>query len=397
MTYQSQNVATGRHILPDLTRAFALIGIALVNVGYIAWPSMSGYLDGGLATGADVASHYTVSALFLYKSYTLFSFMFGVGFAYQITSAERRGVSFTGQYWRRIIGLVVLGMLHVALLFQGDILVIYAILGSLLFLFRNASGRTLMRWAVAVYAVQVLIWVIFAGLMWLGATYQPEAMAEQQAIFDATAVETRAIFGNGTFSEAMNQRLLEWGEVITAGVLMQGFGAFSFFLLGLAAVRAGVIANPNAPIWQRARRVFLPIGLIGSALAAWVLLRAASVTDPNFMVGLMLITLFSPLASAGYLGLMARWAQAPDSALRTFVARGGTATLTAYLMQSLLFSLIFNGYGLGLFGSLGAFWCTLIAFGVALISIIFSSLWRMRFKRGPFEAVLRGWTYLGTR
>lgn len=397
MDYASQSAAAGRHILPDLVRAFALIGIALVNVAYIAWPSMAGYLGDGLTTDADFAAHFVVSALFLYKSYTLFSFMFGVGFAYQITSAERRGASFAGQYWRRIVGLLVLGFVHIALLFQSDILVIYAILGACLFLFRKAAARTLLRWAIALYIVQIALMGVFAALMWMGATYSPEGMAQQQAIFEAASERAHAVFGAGTFGESVAQRLTEWGDVVVYGLFMQGFGALSFFLFGLAAVRAGAIADPSAPIWQRSRRVFLPIGLVGSTFGAWVFAGATGITDPDMMIGLFLVTLFSPFSSAGYLGLIAKWAQAPGGPLRTFLARGGTATLTAYLMQSLLFSLIFNNYGVGLFGSLGAFWCTVIAFIVALFSIVFSSLWRARFKRGPFEEALRRWTYLGAR
>ncbi|QBK30968.1 DUF418 domain-containing protein [Roseitalea porphyridii] len=156
-------------------------------------------------------------------------------------------------------------------------------------------------------------------------------------------------------------------------------------------------AAARSPIWRRSRRIFLPVGLVGSAAGAWVLGQASVMIDPEMLIGMVLITLFGPFASAGYIGLIARWAEAPPSATKTFLARGGTATLTAYLTQSLIFSLIFNAYGLGLFGSLGVAACTAIAFLVALVSIGFASLWRSRFERGPMEVLLRRWTYLGTR
>lgn len=66
-------------------------------------------------------------------------------------------------------------------------------------------------------------------------------------------------------------------------------------------------------------------------------------------------------------------------------------------MQGLILSLIFNAYGFGLFEQVGAAGCVAIAFGVALFTVIFASLWRTKFKRGPLEYVLRGWTYLGAR
>ncbi|MEL7231763.1 MAG: DUF418 domain-containing protein, partial [Pseudomonadota bacterium] len=76
---------------------------------------------------------------------------------------------------------------------------------------------------------------------------------------------------------------------------------------------------------------------------------------------------------------------------------GGTASLTAYLLQGFLFTLVFYEYGLGLYEEIGAAACIGIALIVALFSIAFTSLWRTAFKRGPLEAILRGWTYLGAR
>lgn len=397
MTDRPAPAGTERAILPDLVRAFALVGIALVNVQYLAWPAMTGYPDAAFATQGDVAAYWAVNALFLLKSYTLFAFMFGAGFAYQILSAQRRGAGFSAEYWRRIVGLLVLGIAHVALLFQGDILVIYAILGAFLFLFRNAGTRTLIRWAIAVYVVQVLIVVALAGLAWLGASMAPEVMAAEAAALQEQADRATRVFGSAGFAEAAALRLAEWSEIVVYGLMLQGPGAFAFFLFGLAAVRGGAIADPGAPIWRRSRRIFLPVGLVGSAAGAWVLGQASVMIDPEMLIGMVLITLFGPFASAGYIGLIARSAEAPPSATKTFLARGGTATLTAYLMQSLIFSLIFNAYGLGLFGSLGVAACTAIAFLVALVSIGFASLWRSRFERGPMEVLLRRWTYLGTR
>ena len=121
MNYTAETDAAGRHVLPDLARSFALIGIALVNVSVIAYPMMSGYLDGGLRSPADYGADFLVSALFLFKSYTLFAFMFGVGFAYQIMSAEKYGANFKAQYIRRILGLLAFGALNIVFLFAGDI------------------------------------------------------------------------------------------------------------------------------------------------------------------------------------------------------------------------------------------------------------------------------------
>lgn len=397
MTYQSESAAAGRHVFPDLARAFALFGIALVNVGVFAYPMMSGYHAGGLRSGIDYTAWFLVCAFFLFKSYSIFSFMFGVGFAYQIDAAERRGVSFPGRYARRILGLLFFGALNISLLFFGDILVVYAVLGAILFFFRKAGVKTLVRWAIAVYIIQILLSLFFTGSLWIGTTYAPEGMAEEYARIEEADARALATFAAGGFADAAAFRIKTWTENIIFMFAMQGFGAFSFFLFGLAAVRSGLIARPEAAFWSRARRVHLPVGVALALIGAGLIVRAETFMDPVAMTGMTVTTLASPFASAGYLGLIAKWAAGRDSAVRTFFARGGTATLTAYLLQGLLFSLIFSAYGLGLYAKPGAAACTLIAAAVAFVSLAFSSVWRTRFARGPLEAMLRGWTYLGAR
>ena len=397
MSYAQETKDANREIFPDLARAFALFGICLVNVGVIAWPMMSGYGAAGTATSVDQAAFFGVNALFLMKSYTLFSFMFGVGFAYQMQSAQRRGIGFAGRYWRRILGLLAFGLINIAFLFQGDILVMYAILGSLLFLFRNSSARTLSGWAIGTYVLQVIL----VGLMALGmiafSQFDPENYAIEMATMTSDAIADSDAFRSGTFAGTITQRFIDWGGVITFGTMMQGIGAFSFFLFGLSAVKRGTIANPSAPFWKRSRRVFLPIGLIISAVGAWFILQGGGGFGPQMLIGMFIIMLGSPFSTAGYLGLIAKWAETPDGAIKTFLARGGTSSLTAYLMQGLILSLIFNAYGLGLFEQIGAAGSIAIAAGVALFTIVFASFWRTQFKRGPLEYVLRSWTYLGAR
>lgn len=396
-SYVDDTAAAGREILPDLTRAWALFGIAVVNVGVLSWPMMSGYHDGGLTNAADYTAFYLVAGLFMMKSYSLFSFMFGVGFAYQMQSAERRSVGFAGRYWRRILGLFLFGLLNIFCFFIGDILVIYSVLGTVLFLFRKAGAKTLLGWAVAIYILQVLFIALTAFAVWAGVTYAPEEMAKAATQMGELDVGAREVFTTAGFLETSLYRLATYGQNFVNFLFFQGVGALSFFLFGLAAVKSGVIANPAAPIWKRARWVALPIGLVISGAGAWLSLHGKGVLDPAMMTGLLLITLGSPFSSFGYIGLIAKWAEGTGGPIRTFFARGGTSSLTAYLMQNAILSFTFSAYGLGLFAKLPALTCILIGAGVALFSIAFTSLWRLWFARGPMEVILRNWTYLGAR
>lgn len=397
MDYLDETRAAGRHIFPDLARAMALIGIALVNVGLFAWPAMQGYAAGGLKTPLDEGAYFAVDALFLMKSYTLFSFMFGVGFAFQIASAERAGASFTARYWRRIIGLFAFGAINIVFLFQGDILFIYGVLGSVLFLFRNVEAKSLIRWALALYTIQVLVLAAMTGFVWLGQTFAPADMAEAAAQMASDGAALREIFAGPDFWAIVAARVSQWGQFVPMMFLFQGIGAMSFFLFGLAGVRMGTISRPEAPFWKTCRRVYLPIGILGSALGAWFISSAGSMIETDMMVGTTLVALFSPFSSAGYLGLIAKWSERKPGPVTTFLARGGTSSLTAYLLQNLLFTLVFYGFALGFHAQLGAAACIAIALAVALASIIFTSLWRVAFRRGPLEEILRRWTYLEAR
>ena len=398
MSYLQETKEAGRHVFPDLARAWALFGIALVNVGLFAYPAMKGgYSAGGLETGLDQAAFFGVNALFAMKSYTLFSFMFGVGFAYQMGSAERSGASFSGRYWRRITGLFFFAAINIVLFFQGDILFVYGVLGSLLFLFRKSSASTLIKWAIWLYVIQVVLIFIFAGFILLGETMDPAAMAEEAEHMAEMGAEAFAVYSAGSFIDTVIARTTEWANSVFFFFLIQGWGAMSFFLFGLAAVRNDTIAEPTAKIWKTGRRIYLPIGLVIGAAGAWLTLDATSMMDSKMMFGLGLIALGSPFSTAGYLGIIAKWSLAPDGPIKTFFARGGTASLTAYLMQNMLFTLIFYGFALGLYAKLSAATVIGIAALVAIFSIAFTSLWRIAFKRGPLEYILRGFTYLGAR
>jgi uncharacterized protein len=387
-----------RSLFPDLARAWALFGIAVVNVMLFAYPSTTGYSyaqGAALSTAADKAAWFTVNALFTFKSYTLFSFMFGVGFALQMASAERAGVGFAGRYVRRLVGLGLLGALNVAALFYGDILIIYAVLGALLWRFRDAPPERLVRRGIGVYFVQVALVALYAvsaaSLAWMA----PEDIANERAALTSEESKEALAFLSSSFWEVARTRLVFWRDGIVFGALMQGPGAFAFFLFGLAAVRRGWLADPRAEIWSRCRRRYLPWGMLGSAVGAGFMI-SGDPFDPAAAFGLLLITTASPFATFGYLGVIASWvASGQDGALQRFLARAGSASLSGYLLQGLLISLVFCGYGLGLFAQPGAAACIGIAAAAGIASLLAMGAWRARFARGPFEHVLRAWTYLG--
>ena len=382
-----------RALMPDLLRAFALFGIAVVNVIGFAQPFTTGFHDGGLDTVADQTAYSLVSLLFLMKSYPLFSMMFGAGLAYQLMAAERAGKDFAPRYFRRMTALIVLGILHFIFFWIGDILLTYGLLGCLLFVLRGASVKVLVRTGIALIALNTLLLFAFAGMIWAGETYAPEAMAG--AGYDEMDAEAFAAFGEGSFWDAALYRFELLPFVLPSVIVQQGISVFGFFCFGLAAVKAGVIDQPMAPIWRLSRRVFLPIGMAGSALGAWILLQASSSVDSTYILGSGVIMAFSTFSALGYVGLIAAVSGKAAGPVRRFFAQAGSASLTAYLLQSVIFSLIFSAYGFHQFGTMGAAEAILVAAVVATASLVFTGIWRSFASRGPMEVLLRRVTYWG--
>jgi len=382
-----------RALMPDLLRAFALFGIAVVNVVGFAQPFTTGFYDGGLDTATDQAAYSLVSLLFLMKSYPLFSMMFGAGLSYQLMAAERAGKDFAPRYFRRMAALIVLGILHFIFFWIGDILLTYGLLGCLLFVLRDASVKVLVRTGIALIALNTLLLFSFAAMIWAAETYAPEVMADAgYAEMDAEAL---AAFGEGSFRDAARYRLELMPFVLPGAIVQQGISVFGFFCFGLAAVKAGVIDQPKARIWKLSRRVFLPAGLAGSALGAWILLQASSPVDSTYILGSGVIMAFSAFSALGYAGLIAAVSGGVAGPLRRFLARAGSASLTAYLLQSAGLSLIFSAYGLNQFAAMGAAGAILVAAVAATGSLLFTGIWRSLAPRGPMEVLLRRVTYWG--
>ena len=396
--------ASSRDLMPDLIRAWALIGIALVNVELFSSPLSTGYLDGG-STGlwAETA----VAGLFTMKSYSLFSMMFGAGLAYQMDAAERRGEKIGGTYFRRMLGLLVLGILHIVFLFIGDILVAYAILGSLFFLCRNGKPKTLIIWSIVLLVLQSLIILGMAGLFGMMEFMQtPEMRAELDAEIIAqmdadiaSQEEWMANFSNafatGSFFEVASTRAGFVPMILPMGLIFQGFGAFAFFLIGLAFMRSGMLSDTKHKFWKTCRWVFLPIGVVVSLFAGHLFALAPSPESSGGMLAMALVMAVSAFSTLGYIGLIAKLSEWLKGPVLTFIARGGSATLSAYLMQSAIMSFIFLQYGLGLFGKVNPQTGVMIALATAVFTLCFVSIWLKFFKRGPMEILLRRWTYLG--
>lgn len=360
--------------MPDLLRVFALFGIVVVNVHFLAFPFADVLGQGSVRFSVDGITVWLVSGLAGYKSYGLFSFMFGVGLGLLMRSAERRGLAFGKLYRRRMLGLILLGLLHGVLFFPGDILVTYGLWGFALFFMRNWPVRRLIGGGLVFLVLPIVVAssLIFA---YGAAPDYPELLA-----FEIAAMS------DGAWIDVVIFRAIMFVFVGMIVLFIQGISALGWFLLGYAAVKSGVLSDPGAKVWSLGRRWALSPGVALSLLASW------AVTYHDALWGDALLLAAAPLATFGYLGLIAKASHAPAPWLSRLLTAGG-ASLTIYLGQSIVLSTLFAPYGGGLWNDLGATAVTVIAISVTVALFVFVLLWRRRFSQGPFEWLLRWFTY----
>lgn len=387
----------------DVVRGFALLGILLMNIEMMVGPTMAPTtgVDPALA-GVDRWADAAIYLLVQGKFFTLFSLLFGMGFAVMSQRATEAGRPFAGVYWRRGLALFAIGVVHALLIWSGDILVTYAVLSMFLLVFRDVPLR-LLPWLAAGSFLAPL--GLMMGLGLLGSLMQmtPElaagwndAMGEQGKMVAALIEGQRQAYGSGTYLEAVVQRSRDFGFALM-NLMIVGPLVFGMFLLGSWFVRSGAIAQPeqHARLFKRLRWGILPLGL-ALVLVSFALQPTLdqSTIGLRFSTAFSLSMLGSALMCLGYMAWIVRGMQAPAWAPRlAWVAPAGRMALTNYLMQSVVCTLVFYGYGLGYFQQLPRAWQVPFVFALFGMQVILSRWWLQRFRFGPMEWVWRSLTY----
>ena len=373
----------------DILRGLALLGILLMNIEAFGGPldlSFTG-IDAhwqGLDRWADGFVYIFVQG----KFFTLFSLLFGMGFAVMVQRAEAAGRDFTRFYLRRSLGLLLIGLLHAVLLWAGDILVAYALLSFVLLAFREAPRSWLpVLGTVAYLAAAVLILLLGAVMSLLPA----DEVAKQTSTALASIEAQRQAYGHGSYGTAVLQRLRDFGTSLGA-LMVVGPQVLGMFLIGAWFARSGAIAHPaeHPRLFAWLRWGALPLGLGLMLLSVWWLpyvapgrfdLRSTSTYALNAVAGLLMCL--------GYLAWGVRW-----SAHLRWLAPAGRMALSNYLGQSLVCTLVFYGYGLGWFEQMGRAWQLVFAIALFAVQVLLSHCWLKYFRFGPMEWVWRAITYL---
>lgn len=387
----------------DILRGVALFGILLMNIESFAGPMLIGVtgVDPALQ-GAGRAVDTAIYLLVQGKFYVIFSLLFGMGFALMHQRAQAAGrmaeAAFLPLYLRRLAALLAIGLAHALLVWSGDILVTYALVAlPMALLLRDVPTRLLPWLAVALLAVAPAIIFGLGLLGWLSLQV-PEAaepmraeLAKQAAEVQALIASERAAYGpDGSWLQGVAHRAQELA-FLAYNLLVVFWQVLGLFLLGAWYVRSGAIRDPQGwPRFHAAMRwAALPLG----AAAMWVS-YAILPTVPFDRMDLQTGTASAlQLAAGALMGLgYVSWMLRMLPALR-WAAPAGRMALTNYLMQSVVCTLVFYGYGLGYFEQLPRAWQPAFVLALFLAQVLLSHAWLARFRFGPMEWLWRGVTY----
>ncbi|WTQ32146.1 DUF418 domain-containing protein [Streptomyces virginiae] len=372
----------------DALRGFALMGILLVNALMMAGPYGLGAIADPGASVLDRTVEGVVRTFAVGKFYLMFSFLFGYSFTLQLASAERAGTSAVPRLLRRSLGLLVLGLLHAVLLYTGDILTTYAVLGLILIAARNCTPRAALR------AARILYGCLSTCLLLLGLATLLMSDAET-AEADAELAEGLAELIAGYRGDAVSVVQANIGQLtdqLLATLLMSGF-VMAAFLIGLYGGKRCLLADTGHHRAQM-RRMFVLGAAVGLPGSLFMAMAVSGPLGPRWAIlGEMAGVVTAPALTAAYIcGMLLLMQTARGARIAALFAPAGRMALTNYLSQSLIMALVFTGYGLAMYDRLSPAIVVLGALVLYAGQLALSRWLTARYRYAPVEWLLRAVT-----
>lgn len=444
----------------DALRGFALIGILLMNIEWFGREmSALGSFDTSLG-GFDHATGWFVRCFVEGKFYKLFALLFGMGFAVMLMRAREKGRPFGAWFTRRMLVLLVIGILHLVFLWGGDILHDYAFAGLLLLgyvlllgrpkLQRFDNPRSILKfglaWASIPFVISASMALVYGmssndadlHAAWENDQYISAQVEERLALpveeastadadvtadeeerelsdeeqlelliadevtrrreVDAKNVKELEAFTSGSYWQVTAYRVEDALQRIVFTPFFAMLILMPVFLLGYWLIASGAMQKPAEHM-----RLFKPMAWIGMIFGMFLTVAALSIAQhpvsetSRLMIGVgqTLFFLGQYVLAAGYLGVIvllfntqrgARWLGA--------LAPMGRMALTNYIMQSVILTSLFYGYGAGLFGAVSRAQQMLVVVAILVFQLLLSHWWLNRFRFGPLEWLWRSLTYL---
>jgi uncharacterized protein len=377
----------------DVLRGVAVAGILLANVmvffGLIFMPPDR---VAALPTApADRVASFLERVFVDGKFYSIFSLLFGIGFGVQLS---RGGEAALPRFKRRLRILLGIGAIHAFLIWAGDILMLYALLGFTMPWFARKSNRDLLRWTVILLAVPTTLYIVALAVWMLAGSGAPQSSAASGP--PANILKFFEGIGTGGFKDAFIGNLVflggRWADLFATARFPKVLG---MFVLGLWTVRTGLALSPSDHRAALVRWSLLgwSVGLPANIIAAWAF-DHWSYLPPSVggLLGTAMQAVGVPMLALGYAATVALLV-VEGRRLITVFAPVGRMALTNYLMHSIICVVLSYGFGFGLWWRVGASRALAIAAAIIVVQIPLSAWWLSRFRFGPVEWIWRRLTY----
>lgn len=373
-----------RLIVVDVIRGFALMALFLVHM-------MESYELYWAAPREDAIVH-GIFLLFMGKSFSLLALCFGFGFFALMRSAAARGVDFSGRFIWRLTVLAAIGSLH-ALIYRGDIIQLLAMLGLMLPLFhRVSSNKTIVAVATACL-LQPVLWIQFAVIL----------MGGGSGVALAGGDPAMPIYLHGDFTAVLRENLVDgqiakWTFLLHSGRILQIGG---LYLVGMVLGRIDYFGSLASSI--TARRVALVAAVVTALVTHFAVaaMNGAALhqflsEDAHHVLNAIVGGWFDLAVTAIWVLLLCEIWLSRGAILLMPLAWVGKATLSLYILQSLIFVPLFYPFGLGLYDDWDSLTRLLVGLCGIAAQLVIARLWFAHFRYGPIEWAWRSLTYLRT-
>lgn len=394
-----------RETFMDVLRGFAILGIFIANLG----SGFSWYNENAHATGPMLLPELDHKMSFLHhmfiegKFYSIFSLLFGWGIALQFKRADAKGINALPTVRRRLLFMLLLGAVHL-LIWPGDIVFFYALLGFILIPLRKLSNKTLVITGSMLILSPILLY--WAKMTWPLLNYPAELLAKTGMKVDGaiTNIKSEEEFMNlmkhGTWFDQLKLNIsgffFRYNYLFFVSRIPKVLGVF---LIGYALGRSDFYKN----ITQHKKIIYTVIiaGLLIGLPANYYLARYMTYYNAdyfNLKTNGLYQTVFyalgvAPLAFA-YVGIfMLSFQTTSGKKILSVLAPVGKMAFSNYILQSLTGNFVFLGAGLGYMGQVGPVYFTIFGICFFILQIVLSTIWLKFFNYGPLEWLWRSATY----
>ncbi len=368
----------------DSMRGLSIFGIFLVNMTAFSSPALYIQPEVWWPSTIDKLTIMLIDIFAQANFYTLFSFLFGYGMVIFQERTNQKGYSFFKLVNRRLLVLLGFGCIHAFLIWHGDILISYAIVGAIFLIFSKAKPFTMLVLSSLMIFVPTLL---FFSLLMLVSFIDPLSLNLPHN--NQLAMEVTEIYRSGSYVDITLQRIQDWyyvNNLENAFFLL--FALLPMFLLGAFIAKKRWFSHPERHgkfirrLWLVSIFIALPIKLV------------PYLTVKNIATEYLQDSIGGAAAAIFYATTIVLLSEKKEWKKRLApLAFVGRLSLSNYLFQSLICTFIFYSYGLGLYGKIGPFHGLLLTVVIFFIQLLISKWWLLYYQYGPVEWIWRSLTY----